>query len=183
MPVQSPSTLKNQAGKPKEVTIVPGPAKELLVWKAPIRPFKKRSREYFSTLVAIVFLLLVILFFLKEWLLMGVIIAFTFVSYVLATVPPGETVHKITTRGITTGGKTYKWDWFTRFWFSKKWENEILHIETLLTFPRQLQLLLKEKKSQEVKKIMEKYLLFQKPKKTFLDKAAEWLQKKVPLES
>jgi len=177
------STLTRGAKKPSEVTVVTAPVKDLLVWKAPARPFKKRSKEFFSTVAAIVFLLVVILFFIKEWLLIGVIIAFMFVSYVLATVPPEEIEHKITTRGVKTGEKFYKWQFFTRFWFSQKWGSEILHVETALVFPRQLQLLLKDKKQDEVKKVMEKYLLFEKPKKTSLDKAAQWLQEKVPLES
>jgi len=190
MPVQNKSTLKTNpantkvtAGKPAEVTVVPGPAKDILVWKAPTRPFKKRNREYFSTIAAIVFLLIVILFFIKEWLLIGVIISFMFVSYVLATVPPEEIVHKITSRGVVTGGKTYKWEWLQRFWLTKKWDYNILNFETVLTFPRQLQLVLKGKEKEKVKKKIEKYLLFEKPKKTFLDKGAKWLSEKVPLET
>jgi len=183
MPAKNPSTFKTKATKPSEVTVVPSPVKELLVWKAPTRPFKKRNREYFSTIAAIVFLLAVILLFIKEWLLIAVVIALMFVSYVLATVPPEEVVHKITNRGVVTGEKTYKWDWLARFWFTKKWDCEILHVETKLVFPRQLQLILKGKTKEGVKKIVEKYLLFEKPRKTAMDKAARWLQKKVPLES
>jgi hypothetical protein len=180
MSATNQSTLKND---PKEVTVVPGPAKELFVWKGPSRLFKKRNREYFSTLAAIVFLLIVILFFIKEWLLIGVIIAFTFVSYILATVPPEQVEHKITSKGLVTNGKTYKWEWFTRFWFAEKWEHQILCLETNLAFPRQLQLILKDVAEGSVKKIVEKYVLFEKPKKTMMDKAAAWIEKKVPLES
>lgn len=183
MPAQNPSTLTKENKNPSEVSVVPQPLKELLVWKAPARPFKKRNKEYFTTIAAIVFLLIIILFFIKEWLLIGVIISLLFVSYVLATVPPEQVEHKITTRGITTGGKTYKWEIFTRFWFSKKWDHQTLHLETALVFPRQLQLILKGKSKEEVKKIVEKYLVFEKPKTTTMDKAAKWLQEKVPLES
>ena len=183
MPAQNKSTLKTSTKNPSEVTVVPGPTKDLLVWRAPARPFKKRNREYFSTVVAIVFLLVVILLFIKEWLLIGVIIALMFVSYVLATVPPEEVTHRITTRGVVTGGKTYKWEWFTRFWFSQKWDNDLVYFEALQVFPRQIQLVLKGQSKDEVKKVVERYLLFEKPKKTLMDKAADWLQKKVPLES
>lgn len=180
MPAQK-STLKEK--DPSEVTIVPGPAKELLSWPAPARPFKKRDKEYFSTIGAIVFLLVVILFFIKEWLLIAVIISFLFVSYVLASVPPGEVSHRLTTKGVVTGGKTYKWQWFNRFWFSDKWHYKILHLEAVNLFPRQLQLVLKNDQENEIKKIVEKYLVLEKPKKTLVDKAADWLTKKVPLES
>lgn len=182
MPAQDKkqSTLKT---KPSEVTVVPPPAKDLLVWQAPTRPFKKRGREYFSTIAAVVFLLAIILLFIKEWLLIGVIIALMFISYVLGTVPPQKATYKITTRGVTVGDKTYKWTELQRFWFSQKWDSQIIHFETLIVFPHQLQLVLGKTKKEEVKKIVEKYLTFEKPKKNFFDKATAWLEEKVPLES
>ncbi|MFH1289766.1 MAG: hypothetical protein ABIH88_03565, partial [Patescibacteria group bacterium] len=60
--------------------------KTLLSWKAPSRVFKRRDKDYFTTLGSIVFLVIIILFFLKEWFLILAIIAFAFVTYVLATV-------------------------------------------------------------------------------------------------
>ena len=58
------STLKSK----KIATEIEKPVqlKTLLKWQAPIRPFKKRDREYYTTIAAIVFLLAVILLFLKE---------------------------------------------------------------------------------------------------------------------
>src|SRR3989344_7077773 len=78
--------------------------KTLLKWEAAVRPFKKRDREYYTTIAAIVFLLAVILLFLKEWLLIAVMAALMFVAYVLATVPPESVEHELNTRGIVTGG-------------------------------------------------------------------------------
>jgi hypothetical protein len=181
MPAQTKSTLKNN--KAAEVTIVQPPAKDLFSWTAPARPFKKRDKEYFSTIAAVVFLLAVILFFLKEWLLIGVIIAFMFFSYVLATVPPQKEGYTITTRGLRVGEKTYQWAQLTRFWFSKKWDNKLLNIETSLTFPRHLQIIIPENKKTEIRNILEKHLLYEKPQKSIIDKSANWLQKTFPLES
>lgn len=180
MAARNKSTLKI---KPSEVTLVPPPAKTLLVWQAPTRPFKKRDKEYFSTIAAIVFLLVIILFFIKEWLLIGVVIALMFVSYVLATVPPEKITYKITTRGVVIGDKTYKWSQLRRFWFSTKWNSQIICFETLMVFPRQLRLVLGGEKKEEVKKIVEKYLIYEEPKKSLIDKTAVWLEEKVPLES
>ena len=109
--------------------------KTLLKWQAPMRPFKKRDKDYYSTIAAIVFLLAVILLFLKEWLLIAVMVALTFVTYVLATVKPENVTHEITTRGVVTGGKAYNWEELERFWFSKKWNDTILHISTTMKFP------------------------------------------------
>lgn len=175
--------LKGNYTNTPEVTIIPPSAQDLFVWKAATRPFKKRDREYFSTIAAIVFLIVIILFFIKEWLLIGVIISFMFFSYVLATVPPGEMENKITTRGILIAGKYYPWQQLSRFWFSEKWKIELIHFETLLNFPRRIQLIIPKDKKEEIKKFVEKYLLLEEPKKNQLDKAAQWLTQKFPLES
>jgi len=161
----------------------PAPLKMLIEWEAPVRLFKKRDREYFSTIGAIAFLLIIILLFLKEWLLIVVIIALSFVSYVLATVPPGKTKHRITNRGVSTGGRNYFWPELGRFWFRKKWGQGILEIETIFGLPRRLMLLLGEANKEEIKKILSDYLLEEKPEKAWMDRASDWLSKQMPLES
>ncbi len=176
MPAQKQSsTLKTE--KPKMVEL-----KTLLTWKSPARPFKKRDREYFTTIGAIVFLLAVILLFLKEWLLIAVIIALMFVAYILSSVPPEETEHKITTRGVFTGNRHYDWENLNKFWFSERWKQAILHVETKLRFPGQLTVLLGETDKEEIEKALSKYLTLEQPEPTWMDNAADWLAKKVPLE-
>lgn len=173
------STLKN---KKEEVQLVkPEPLRNLLEWRAPVRPFKKRGKEFFSTVLTIVFLISVILLFLKEWLLIAVIIALTFVVYVMGTIPPEEVEHKITNRGIVTGGKNYRWEQLGRFWFEEKWGQKILYVENF-GFPRALMMLLGQKTENEVKKILSEYLLQEQPEKNWLDKASSWLSQKIPLE-
>jgi len=179
------STLKSkkEVQKPVEVKVRrPVELRSLLKWQAPVRPFKKRDKEYYTTIAAIVFLLAVILFFLKEWLLIAVIVALMFVAYVLATVPPENVAHEITTRGVVTGGKQYKWEELKRFWFSEKWKERILHIDTRLNFPGRLMMLLGDKKEIDIKRLLEKYIEFEIPEETFMDRSAKWLSEKVPLE-
>ena len=157
------------------------PERTLLEWQSAARPFKKRDREIFLTAGAIVALISLILLFVKEFLLVAVILSLYFVFWVLNTVIPEKVSHKITNKGIGTGGKTYKWEELSRFWFTKKWENKILNVETKMRFPGGLLILLGPEK-EKVKKILGKYLTFEKPEKNWLNGAADWLQKKVPLE-
>ncbi|OIN89004.1 hypothetical protein COW80_02390 [Candidatus Beckwithbacteria bacterium CG22_combo_CG10-13_8_21_14_all_01_47_9] len=165
----------------------PGPVqpvelKTLLKWMAPVRPFKKRDREYYTTIAAIVFLLAVILLFLKEWLLIAVMIALMFVAYVLATVAPESVEHELTTRGIVTGGKLYKWEDLVRFWFSHKWHDTILHLDTKLKFPGRLMLLLGDQDEVKVKEMIQTRVQYEVPAETFMDRSAKWLSAKIPLE-
>lgn len=162
---------------------LPREIKTVLEWKSPSRPFKRRDREYFTTIAAIVFLLGVILLFLKEFLLIGVILAFMFVSYVLATVPPEETDHKVTTEGITTGGKSFLWNELKDFYFTQKWSSPILNVNTKLKFPGRLIILLGNEEEKRIKEELGKYLSFREsPQITWMDKAADWLSKRVQLE-
>jgi len=186
MPAQkiNQSSLKTESSKESRVQVVrPEPLKILLEWKAPIRPFKKRDREYFTTIGAMVFLLAVILLFLKEWLLITVIVALAFYAYIMATVEPQEVDHKISNRGITTGGRSYAWNELGRFWFSEKWGQKILNIESPFHFPQRLTLLLGEVNQEKIKQILSERLLYEQPEKTWVDNASDWLSRRVPLES
>lgn len=165
------------------VTIVQEPLKDLLVWKSPARVFKKRDREFYTTIAAIIFLLAVIMLFLKEWMLIALIISFGFMAYVLSTVEPQEVEHKITTKGVVTGEKRYEWQYLISYWFSKKWGNQILNIQTRLGFPPRLIMLLGKTEKATLQKILDKYIVMEKPQKSWIDKSGEWLAEKFPLES
>ncbi len=179
MPVQEENL------EPNQVLPRPAPAefKVLLKWMAPSRPFKKRDREYYTTIGAIVFLLVVILLFLKEWLLIAVIVAITFVSYVLAAVPPDLVEHEINTRGIILAGKLFAWDNLLRFWWVKKWGQDLLMIEVKKGFPTRLSLMIGEQDKKQITEVMSRYLSQERPSEGWVDGAAKWLAKKFPLES
>src|SRR3990167_6020313 len=75
-----------------------------------------------------------------------------------ATVEPEKTEHKITTRGVKTGEKLYKWEELSRFWFTDKWGQQILNIDTRLRFPSRLIMLLADQSQDKIKEILGKYL-------------------------
>lgn len=134
-------------------------------------------------MAALVFLLSLILFFAKEFLLIGVIMAIGFVSYVLASVPPDEVTHLITNKGIRTFDKLFEWPILGRYWWHERWHQKYVNIETPGRIPSILILLADSKEKEEIDEILKKYLINQKPDPTWFDKAAKWLAEKVPLES
>lgn len=180
-------TLKNEkpttAAETPAQTVRPEPLKELLVWSSPTRVFKRRHREFFTTIGAIIALLAIILFFLQEWLLIILMFALAFYGYVNATIEPDETEHKLTNRGIVTGRKLYLWSALGRFWMTEKWGQKTLHVENLAGLPGHLVLHLGGAKEEAVKEIVAQYLLHERPEKTWTDKASEWLSARVPLEN
>ena len=171
MPDSEKSTLKNEE------------TRTLVEWKSPSRPFKKRDRDYFTTIGAMVFLIVVILFFIKEWLLIAAILSFTFLVYILNTVPPEEIENKITNKGITSANHTYLWDDLREFWFTKKFNQKMIVIQTKISFPKRVLILIDDSLEKQVKDALLPYLTFKEtPEKTWMDNASEWLSKRIPLE-
>lgn len=155
----------------------------LFTWQAPARPFKNRNKEVFLTAGAIVVLVTIILFFIKEFLLIAVILSIYFVFWVLNNVAPEQAEHQITNRGIVTGDKNYPYDELQQFWMSEKWDFKILFVDTKKSFPGRLMMLFDSKDEAKIKNLLLKYLPLEEAEKTWLDKTALWLQEKVPLES
>ncbi len=156
--------------------------KGMLRWKAPARPFKERNKEFFTTVGAMVVLVCVILMFAREFLAIAVILALAFLVYVLASVRPEEVEHEVTTRGIRTGGKFYRWDGLGRFWFEEKHRHMMLVVETAATFPGRLVMLVGEMGEKKLSEVLRKYLLQERPELTLVGRSAKWLQEKVPLD-
>ncbi len=156
---------------------------QFLSWDAPSRPYKKRDREFYTTIGVIVFLVSLILFFAGQFLFIAVVVSLAFVAYVINTVPPETVRNSITSFGIHNGETLYYWEELGRFWFSKQYGQNLLHIETARAFPGVLVLLIQDLLEDDLKKVLLKYTVFEKPKDTQLDKWAKWLTEKFPLDS
>lgn len=160
----------------------PLPEETLLTWRSASRPFKKRNRQFYTTIATIVILISLILFFAGQFLPIAVVISIAFLSYVLSSVPPNESEKKITTYGIRVEDELYYWEEMGRFWFDEKYGSPIVQIE-IIRFPGRLTLLMGDLKNEELEDILKEVLIKQKPEDTFFDKSANWLQEKIPLDN
>lgn len=181
--ISNPSTLKTDIEENAPVEVLPvKEVRTLLSWKAPARLFKRRDKEFWTTVLAIIFLISLILLFLKEWFLIATIFALAFVYYVLSTVPPEEIEYQLTNRGIRFEKIEYPWEALYRFWISEKWGQKILNIDGRAGFAGRLTLILGSQDEKRVTEIIGKYLLHEEALPTFFDRASEWLAQKIPLE-
>lgn len=156
----------------------------LLSWKGPSHPFKKRTKMFYQTILALTFLFVVIVFFLHEFLLIGVILSVAFVVYVISSMPPVEVEHTITPLGVEHAGHLFRWNELAAFWFEKKWDYTILIIQTRIPFPSQVRAVLTEESPKgKVEDIVGRYLFhIEKPPRTVVDRFSDWLGEKIPLE-
>jgi len=157
--------------------------KVLTTWTAPERAFKTRDKEFWVTAIAILLLVSVILFFVKEFFLILALLALIFLYYVLSTVPPGNIRNKITTKGIYVG-PTHRYDWelLRRYWFKTQLDQTILSLETIIGFPRVISLIVPLKHQKQIEKIMNKYLPYEESPPGFVDKLTAWTISRLPLE-
>ena len=71
-------------------------------WKAPLRPYKKRSATIIHFYVAITLLLSLIVFFFGDKILMVPLWVVLFLFYVLTITPPPDITNSITQFGVYT---------------------------------------------------------------------------------
>lgn len=162
---------------------VPKPIVEEVVfeWSAPSRPHKQRQRKYFGTIAIFVVLIGLILFFLSQFLLIGVVIAIAFLVYVLEMVPPGMVDHQITTFGIRVEKTLYYWDELGFFWFGQRYGQKMVHVE-VARFPWRLTMMLGNVPEDDLKTLLSQVLVNRQPELTTFEKISQQLQKLIPLE-
>lgn len=162
----------------------PIPEETLVEWDAPARPFKKRKRQFFSTIIIIAILVSLILFFAGQVLPVAVVISVVFLVYVTAVIPPQNIHYKLTNYGIYVEKEAFSWVTMGRFWFDDKSSQRVLEIE-LYRFPGRLTLVLidgQTPREKDLENVLSEVLIKEKPPLTSYEKMAEWLKDKVPLE-
>lgn len=154
--------------------------KEVLSWNAPARPFKRRNRQFYVTIIAIGAIVGLILFLVEGFLPVILIVSIIFLFYVLSTVEPENIDYKITNLGIKIAD-TPRVDWETtrRFWFTRRFDSDMIVIETI-TFPGRIELVITPDSKENLKTAISKYIPYEEAPASRLDKAANWLGDKLP---
>ena|SRR3989344_3110649 len=163
----------------------PEPVKTLLSWTAPSRPFRKKDRSFYTTVAILIVLISLIALLAGQLLLVGVLLSFGFLVYVLNFVPPEDISYKISTQGTTIGDHFYHWQELDSFWFTKKDGNNLLYILTRFRFPGALIIVLSpDFEEEQIKTIVARYLPFHEiAPRSLMEKWSEGLQKHFPLEN
>lgn len=159
------------------------PEQMLLKWMAPSRPFKLRDKQFFTTAVAIVILVSIILAFAGEWMLIAVLAAICFAYYVWSTVPPEEAEYAVTDRGIRAHGQLYRHEELSAWWIDSKLGQQVLVVDAPLVAGRRLHLVLKDVTLGQLTETLGKHLIMEKPEATSMDRVSAWVSEKFPLEA
>ena len=133
------------------------------------------------TILAMAFILGMILYVVEGLMPVFVVAAFLFFFFVASKVAPEEIEHRISNKGVVLGGRTYLWRQLVRFWFEEKWGQKMLLVDALV-MPGRIHMILGAAKEEEIRRVLESYLLEEKPAETWIDKWSKWLNRKIPLE-
>jgi len=181
--VRDESTLKEEQTSPEEearpVVIRNEPERDLVTWTAPARPFKRRDREFYVTIIAIAGVVGLILFLVEGFMPVILIVSLVFLFYVMSTVEPEDVEYKITSRGIKVAGRRTDWEMLVRYWFSRRFDNELLIVESL-RLPGRIEFVVKPEVKEEIKKALSRYLNEEEAPPSYLDRAANWFAAKLP---
>jgi hypothetical protein len=155
------------------------PDRELYKWTAASRPFKRRDRDFWVTLISIATIIGLIMFLIEGPMPVILIIAIIFLFYVLSTVEPENIEYKVTSRGIKIADRNTHWDLLTRFWFTDRFNSEILVFE-MVVLPGRLELVINPSDKENLRKVLSEYLIEEEAPPSNLDKAANWFSNKFP---
>ncbi|MBI2267951.1 MAG: hypothetical protein HYU80_00705 [Candidatus Blackburnbacteria bacterium] len=172
--MDSPENAQSSAGS-RSLT------KELFSWKAPVRPFKRRNKEFFTTVLAIALLLSIIFFTISGIMPVIVIFSLVFLVYILSTISPEEVEHKITNKGVVFAGKQYYWTDLLRFWFVERFGSSLLVLETT-KLPGRLEMVVDPQEKEKIKGLLVGHIDLEEAAPSFMDKTAAWLSRRVPLD-
>lgn len=155
----------------------------LLSWTAPGRPFRKKGREFFMSVLLIFFLIEVIVFLFGQYQLMLAVGAVTFLAIVLSTVPPKNFHYRVSTEGIKVEDHFYLWGELYDFYFKKIDGVDTLIIRTEALIPGELRITLGSLPKDHVRRILINFLPYREVvQQSFMEKSAEWLSKNFPLD-
>ncbi len=175
----APSSLKEEEKtEPQAVVVRREPERELVVWTAPARPFKRRDRQFFISVFAIAGIIALVLFLAEGIMPVLLIVAVTFLYYVLSTVPPENIEYQITTRGLKVAGKLTVWQDLIKFWFGKRLDSEMLFFDTFL-IPGRIEVVINPEIKEKLKKEISAYILYEEVPASRLDKVTDWLGAKL----
>jgi hypothetical protein len=170
------STLNND---PQAVVVRREPERDLVVWTAPARPFKRRGRQFYVTTFAIAGIVSLVLFLAEGIMPVILIISLVFLYYVLSTVQPENIEYKVTTKGIRISNKLTEWQVLNSFWFSDRFDNHLMIIDTSI-IPGRTEIVVNPEVEEEIKRQVSAYIPYEEVPAGALDRATNWFADKIP---
>lgn len=151
-------------------------------WKAPLRPFRRRSTTLLRFFLALALLISAIVFFFGDLVTIIPVWALLFLFYVFAITPPPIVESHITRFGVETMGVSLRWGALSHYYFVDRFGYQILVLVTHGPYYAHSYLVMPDIDTRNtINGILNQHLMFLKsPPVTFTDKVIKILSKLVP---
>ncbi len=153
----------------------------LFEWESYERPQKKWSKEFYSSVIVMAFLASIILYFIEGIMPVLVIWAMVFMLWAMSRTEPRLEKYAISSWGLKTKERTYRFEEMTNFWFETKWGGRLMRIN-LARIPWHIVIVINAETEDKIRKLMLQYVPYEEPVITWIDRLVKWLGDKVPLE-
>ena len=167
------STLKSDEKPPSRAE------KDFFSWEGPARPFKRRDREFWISVIAMAAVVALVLFLVEGFMPVILIVSLVFLFYVLNTVEPDKIKYSLTTRGINIAGRVTPWGVVGRHWFTRRYDSELLVFE-LGVLPGRLEVVVNPADKAKISEAIAEYSPEEEIPASNLDRAANWFSKRLP---
>lgn len=153
----------------------------LFDWESYERPQKKWSKEFYSSVIVMAFLASIILYFIEGVMPVLVIWAMVFMLWAMSRTEPRMEKYAISSWGLKTKERTYRFETMNQFWFESKWGGRLMRIN-LEGAPWHLVIVISTENEDKIRKLMLAHVPYQEPPVTWSDRLVKWLGDKIPLE-
>ncbi len=163
---------------PEKIIQKPVQEKVLFSWKAHIRHFEKKSKEFYINALAIFSVIALIIFIAEGWVPVILLISLGFLYFVMHSVEPEIVDYQITNLGIRIKDKLIDWGQITNFWITEKEGSAKLNLG-ITTIPGKIEIVIEPKDKEKIKNTLQEYLPEVEIPPSSLDKLANWFSAKI----
>lgn len=158
--------------------------KTYLSWTAPGRPFRKKGRQFFATVVLLAMLVEIILFLFGDYFLMLVVLSLTFLVIALHLRPPKDFHYRISSEGVKVEDHFYIWDELYDFYFKRIDGVDTLILRTQALIPGELKITLGHVHRSHARKVLVQFLPYREfVRQTVVERWGDWLSRNFPLDN
>lgn len=152
--------------------------KVLFSWKAPTHAFRKKNREFWVKIVAVVSLLGFIFFIAEGIMPVILLVSVLFLFYVLSVTEPETIECSITNKGINISERKNLWELFKGFTFTSRAGVNFL-VLNMFALPGKMELIMDEKDKSKIVSVLTKYIPEEELSTGRFDKVSEWVSNKI----
>lgn len=168
--------MENSA--PKHTNFIPTQEKIIFSWQTYIRPFEKKTKEFYLNSGAVLAVISLIIFIAEGWVPVALLVAFSFLYFILHNIEPEKIEYQITNFGIRIKDDLITWDKFISFWIEEKKDYNRLILGTTF-LPGKMELVTNKKDKEKIELIVKDYLVKQPISPSSLEKIAGWFSAKM----